>query len=179
MRKQIINGGGDGFVEAIFMHNRDKFDVKPNKSSCIAVSSEDNKIIEGKQDNENELFKGEASGQILFSTEVNSKMLSDNVVKNKLLQVFSTVRNRMFAKRLINKIIGKHNSYDWEIEKRLGTYTGKDGKTYNENLIVINCGGITKDPLFKVAEELMDVFNQASALVKYNDQICILRESHN
>lgn len=73
---------------------------------------------------------------------------------------------------MLDKIRRKNNVYAWTIGRYLvGTYTGNNGKTFNENSISIDVIGINKDTLFKIAEQLKDTFKQESVLVKLNDQV--------
>lgn len=143
--------------------------VKPNKSSCLFVLRDD-KIIEGKQDYEEWSFQGEDRCQIVLPTDVNTKMLSDKSVKDKLLQIFSIGKEKS-----IDKIRSKPDMYAWTIGKYFtGFYTAKglcvkdDGKIYNEDSIVIDCIGIHSGSVNKVARELLELFKQESVLVKYS-----------
>lgn len=175
MEAKIILGGGDSGLNTIWnTQNEGKFDVKPNKASCLFVLRDD-MIFKGNQCCEEWLFQGKDSYQIVLPTDVKIKMLSDEAVKDKLMQVFSIGKKRSFVQRLINKIIKKQEMYAWTIGNYFsGFYTAKgpyvknDGKIYNKKSLVIDCVGLPYNLLFKIAGELKDMFKQESVLVKYS-----------
>lgn len=129
-------------------------------------------LMEAMSNMEKSLLGGNNGGLIVFSTDVNKKVLSGSKITNRLLQVYATYKNRMFVKRILNKLFRKHEIYDRIIRRKLTrTYTGKDNKTYNESAIGITCIDISKNLLFEVAEDLKDVFKQESVLVKCNNLV--------
>ncbi len=177
MTKRVILGGGNSWEAVKNTQNKGKFDVKPNKPSCLFVLDENNKISEEKNlIDKNWATDDVSGGQIVFSVAVNSKMFADEAGKNKLLQAFSTVTNKSFIKKVLDKIRRKQDVYAWTIGKYfVGRYTGKrNNKIYNERSLVIDCMGLTYKELFKLAEELMNLFNQESVLVKYYKQISVV-----
>lgn len=182
IRRKLIAGGGDSLVEAM-MNTQNKLEIVPTREKCLFVIADRNILpfakesdSEGK-DWERFLFRGEPGGTIVFSTDVNSKVLSDNSIKNRILQVYETYKNRFFAKRILDRIRRRHSVYAWTIGQYLiGTYTGDvDGKTYNENSLSIDVIGIDKDMLFKIAKDLLGIFNQESVLVKWNGKVYFVK----
>lgn len=168
-RKKIIAGGGDSFLEAIRNMQND-IEIRPSREKCLFVIADKdfksyfNEDETTGKDYERYLFRGESGGTIVFSTDVNSQALSDNFIKN-----------RIFARCILDKIRRKHEIQAWTIGRYLtGTYTGKNDKTYNEKSICVDCIGISKDTLFRVTEELKSVFKQESVLVKHNHQIYLV-----
>lgn len=153
-------------------------EIEPSKSSCLFVLFDENRLDEDEKDYDKWLFTGEEGGQIVFSTDVNSKKLADNAIKNKLLQLFSTVKNRLTVDKTLDKVRQDNKINYWTIGKYLiGTYTVKaknhnqKDKVFNENSLSIDCIGITQELLFKVAEEVRDIFKQESVLVRYKNKI--------
>ena len=95
--------------------------------------------------------------------------LSDNKFKNWILQKFNTVKNRFSAKSMLDTIRKKNNVYAWTVGKYLsGVYTGNNGKTFDENSISISMIGVSRDQLFKIADEICREFKQESVLVQDN-----------
>lgn len=179
IKSKLILGGGDSLFEAMKnMVNEGKFKIEPSREKCMYViaNKSDTSFIDegedGKDKWERFLFNSESGGTIVFSTDVNSLELSKNSFKNKIMQIYETFKNRRFALKMLDKIRRKNNVYAWTIGRYLvGTYTGNNGKTFNENSISIDVIGINKDTLFKIAEQLKDTFKQESVLVKLNDQV--------
>jgi len=182
-RFKLIVGGGDSLIEAMKnMANEGKIKVVPSREKCLYVIADksDTPILDESESEERNwekyLFRpddnGGGRGTIIFSTDVNSKVLSNNRIKNMILKIYSTWKNRFSVKGVIDQIRRKRNIGAWTIGQYLiGAYTGRDGKTYNENSLCIDCVGIKKDDLFEIAEEIKDAFKQESVLVKWNDQV--------
>jgi hypothetical protein len=179
VKSKVILGGGDSLFEAMKnMENRGKFEIEPSREKCMYVIADksDTPFIDegedGKDKWEKYLFNSERGGTIVFSTDVNSLELSKSAFKNRLMQIYETFKNRRFALKMLDKVRRRNDVYAWTIGRYLvGTYTGNDGKTYNENSISIDVVGIGKDTLFKIAEQLKDEFKQESVLVKWDNQV--------
>lgn len=178
--KKIIAGGGDSFLEAVRNMQND-IEIRPSREKCLFVIADKdfksyfNEDETTGKDYERYLFRGESGGTIVFSTDVNGQALSDNFIKKRIPQIYETAKNRIFARRILDKIRRKHEIQAWTIGRYLtGTYTGKNDKTYNEKSICVDCIGISKDTLFRVVKELKSVFKQESVLIKHNHQIYLV-----
>ena len=179
VKSKVILGGGDSLFEAMKnMANEGRFKVGPSREKCMYVIADksDTPFIDegedGKDKWEKFLFNSEGGGTIVFSTDVNAVELTKNSFKNRLMQIYETFKNRTFALKILDKFRRRNNVYAWTIGRYLvGTYTGQNGKTFNENSISIDVVGIGKDRLFKIAEELKDTFKQESVLVRWNGMV--------
>lgn len=173
MKTKLIVGGGDSLVEAIKNTKNKDIDVVPSRERCLYVISNADHISGIAQEAEEKdefakwLFTGDKGGTIILSTDSNSLKLSDSKFKNWLLQKFTTVKNRMLAKRVLDKIRRRNNVYAWTVGQYLiGTYTGSNGKTFDERSLSIDCIGVSRKMLFTLAQELCAAFKQESVLVK-------------
>lgn len=127
MKVKLISGGGNSFCEAIANIENKNLRVVPNREKCLYVIYPTEFIKEDeKSEYEKYLFAGDSGGTIIFSTDVNSVELSENQFKNFILKKFKTLRNRIFTRKILNKIRIKNNIYCWTIGRYLlGVYTGK------------------------------------------------------
>ena len=173
MKKKLIKGGGSSFCEATKNMENAGLEVVPSRDKCMYVLSNASHINDGtlSEDDSDEfskwLFNAPSGGTITFSTDVNSKTLADNGVKNWLLQKFTTVKNRVLYGKILDRIRKKNGVYAWTVGRYLrGVYTGENGKTFNENSITIDVLGVDRKTLFALAEEIKNVFAQESVLVE-------------
>lgn len=168
LRLKTLTKGGDSLIEAIEnMENRD-LKVTPSKDDCLFVIT-DNTIIEAKEAEgiEKYLFKGKNGGTIVFSTEVNTKILSSNKFKNWVSQKYVTVKNKLTSLKKLDQLRKKHEIYAWTIGRYLrGVYTGSNGLTYDENSMSLNIVGADLKLLGEVAKDLCIIFNQDSVMLK-------------
>lgn len=173
-----ISGGGSSYVDAVrkgVLH----IEVKPSKDKCIYVISnmpsiasvslkiESEDTIDAIDEFEKYLFSGSTGGEIVFSTDVNAKQFSENPVKNWLLKKFRTLKNRFTLSVFLDRLRRKENIKAWTVGRYfIGTYTGDDGKTYNENSIVVDIIDVDRKTLFRLAQEIREYLHQESVLVK-------------
>lgn len=171
---KCISGGGSSYADAV-KNSANKISVVPCKEKCKYVISnvpsfrkmnEEENL--GDQDEfEKWVFAGESGGTIIFSTDVNSVTFSDSKVKNWLQKKFLTLKNRFSIKNFLKSLRMKENIAAWTIGQYfIGSYTGKDGKTYNENSFSLNVIGINRKELFKLAQEIREFLNQESVMVQ-------------
>ena len=149
---KLIQGGGNSFCQALKnSQNENKFTI--SRDSVFSESVEK--------------FDGHRGGCIVFSTDVNSRKLDDNSLKNWAKQKLTTVKNRLFSSKMLDKIRKEFNVYAWTVGHSLhGVYTGEDGRTFDENSISLDIVGVTRDQLFKIAERVCGDFKQESVLIK-------------
>lgn len=174
MGRKLIKNGGDSFTEAVKNVENATLDVVPSKARCEYVISNVDHMAgpvgeaeSEKDEYEKFLFKGDSGGAVVFSTDVNSLKLADGALRNWLIQKFRTVRNRITARKVLDGIRRKNNIYAWTIGRYfVGVYTGADGKTFSENSYVVDCIGVDRKTLFRLAEEIRAAFGQESVLVK-------------
>lgn len=191
IKKKIVTGGGNSFCEAI-QNISNKINTNVNlENTLYVISNVDSasKIYDKDIHQESDASSAESpvesfdrfekylfteysenpGGIIIFSTDINSKSLSDNRFKNWILQKFSTIKNRISFKSTLDAIRKKNNVYAWTVGRYLvGVYTGNNGKTFNENSISISMIGVTRDQLFKIADDVCKEFDQESVLVQDN-----------
>lgn len=187
IKRKLIKNGGNSFCEAIKNISND---IRTNVSldnTLYVISNADtiskfyeNVVKQESDENSSEKFDKfekflfaeygkNPCGIIIFSTDINSMTLSDNKFKNWILQKFNTVKNRFSVKSMLDTIRKKNNVYAWTIGKYLsGVYTGNNGKTFDENSISISMIGVSRDQLFKIADEICREFKQESVLVQDN-----------
>ena len=152
---KLIQGGGNSFCQALNnSQNENKFTI--SRDSVFSESVEK--------------FDGPRGGCIVFSTDVNSRKLDDNSLKNWAKQKLTTVKNRLFSSKMLDKIRKEFNVYAWTVGHSLhGVYTGDNGRTFDENSISLDIVGVTRDQLFKIAERVCGDFKQESVLIKDYD----------
>lgn len=171
---KLISGGGSSYASAL-ANSQNKIGVDVCKEKCLYVISNiaeirdlresiDDRIV--KDEYAKYMFNGDKGGTIIFSTDVNSSVFSGNDVKNWLVKKFRTFLNRLTVKSFLDKLRLKENIKAWTIGQYfIGTYTGIDGKTYNEKSYALNIVDIDRATLFKLAQEIREHFNQESVLV--------------
>ena len=161
-------------------------ECRKNKNSFIVnnnqfLISKEGVITEGVHSEQYGLYDYKG-GIIIFSTDVNSLELSESKILNWLYKNIKTLKNRLFAKSKLNKIITKFNSFsnkkieDRDIDDYIGAfsignffsgrYVGDNDKTFNEKSLSIEINGISTDALIYLAEEIATDFNQETVLVK-------------
>lgn len=185
MEKKLVVGGGSSLCEAIENMKNKSVKVLPSEKRCLFVVVDDS-MSESENDETSSkdilgkyLFSGDSGGTIVFSTDVNSKKLSENPIKNRLIQLYKTYRNRFSAKKMLDKLRRKEDIYAWTIGRYLsGVYTGDNGKTFDENSISIDIIGVSREQLLKLCQELCKIFDQESVLLKDHktNQIYFVRE---
>lgn len=175
MNWKLIAGGGRNMKEAI-ENMGNKIEISPSKDECLFVIASTNRLSEDEADvydkwkarNEDGSYP-EKGGVIVFSTDVNAKDISSSKFKNYILQKFKTAKNRLTASKILDKIRRKHDIYYWTVGKYLkGIYTGKNGKTFNENSISLDMFGVDRKTLFETAEDICRTFEQEAVMVKDN-----------
>ena len=120
-------------------------------------------------------------GIIIFSTEVNSLDVSEVKVFNFIAKKLKSIRNRIFSKSKLNKVIKNFNDAekmlsDEPIEDYIGAfsignffsgrYIGDNEKVFNERSLSIEINGISTKGLMFLAEEIAKEFDQETVLVK-------------
>lgn len=114
-----------------------------------------------------EIDDKEKGGIIVFSTDVNAIKQSDNKIIDWLKKKTKTIDNRLNYKKKIDKVANENELIGWTVGKFLnGRYTAHNGKTYGENSLSVEIVGVSTDKLIDVAEELCNLFEQESVLVK-------------
>lgn len=109
----------------------------------------------------------EKGGIIVFSTDVNAVVMSDNRFVNFIKQKLTTIANRLNATKKIDQIAKSNELIGWMVGHHLdGRYTAKNGKQYGENSLSVEIIGVNFITLTKIAEELCRSFKQESVLVK-------------
>lgn len=171
---KLISGGGSSFAGAL-ANTQHKISVNVCKEKCLYVISNITDIRNLKESVDDELlkdeyaqymFRGDKGGTIVFSTDVNSTTFSDNAVKNWLVKKFKTLKNRLTIKSFLNALRLRENIDAWTIGQYfIGTYTGENGKTYNERSYALNIINIDRNLLFKLAKEICIYLNQESVLL--------------
>lgn len=172
---KLIAGGGSNMKEAI-ENMGNKIEISPSKDDCLFVIASTNKLSEDEADVYDKWKARNEDGSypkrgcvIVFSTDVNAKDILGSKFKNYILQKFKTVKNRLTASRILDKIRWKHDIYYWTVGKYLkGVYTGKNSKTFNENSISLDMFGVDRKTLFATAEDICQTFEQEAVMVKDN-----------
>lgn len=174
---KLISGGGSSYADAV-ANSQHKLSIDLCKEKCryiisnfpeMASLNEDMSIVKDqllKDEFAKYMFNGDKGGTIVFSTDVNSRIFSDNAIKNWLIQKFRTWKNRFTIKSFLNSLRLKENIKAWTIGQYLiGTYTGANGKTFNEKSYALNIIDIDRKTLFKLAREICTYLSQESVLV--------------
>lgn len=113
-------------------------------------------------------------GIIIFSTDVNAENLSNNVILNKIKQLFQTFYQRINKNKLLGNVINSFNKENpdkeigaFSIGKFFyGKYVSKNGQIFNENSTSIEINGVDSKTLLGVAELICKEFRQETVLVK-------------
>ena len=168
----LVKGGGNSFCEAL-RNTGSKFDVGIDEVLFTVgddVVSEDEKDDELRKSLDGSRAKAEKDGYggaIVFSTDVNSVELSKWGFKNWLVQKWKTLTNRLQSMKRLDKLRKKNDIYAWTVGKGFhGVYTGKNGKTFDENSIVLDIIGQKFSKVVKVAKEICEEFDQECVMVK-------------
>ena len=168
----LVKGGGNSFCEAL-RNTGSKFDVGIDEVLFTVgddVVSEDEKDDELRKSLDGKRAKSEEDGYggaIVFSTDVNSIELSKWGFKNWLVQKWKTLTNRLQSMKRLDKLRKKNDIYAWTVGKGFhGVYTGKNGKTFDENSIVLDIIGQKFTKVVKVAKEICQEFDQECVMVK-------------
>ena len=169
---RLVKGGGNTFCEAL-RNTNNNFDIELDKvlftvgADEVTEDEEDDALrasIDGNRSKAEEVGYG---GAIVFSTDVNSVELSKWGFKNWLIQKWKTYTNRFSSMKKLDKLRRKNDIYAWTVGKGFhGVYTGKNGKTFDENSLVIDIIGQKFSKVVKVAKELCEEFDQECVLVK-------------
>lgn len=177
MIKQI-SGGGSSYADALrkqALH----ISVSPSFEKCMFVISNipsiralNTQVKEDDKDNDvadefrKYLFKGDRGGTIVFSLDINSTRLSTNPVKNWLIQKFQTLKNKFTISSFLKSLRRQEDIKAWTIGQYFkGSYTGEDGKQYDENSMTLNIIDIDRKTHFRIAQEICQYLNQESVLV--------------
>lgn len=173
---KLISGGGSSYADAV-KNMSNKIDVFVCKEKCKFIlsnvpsfkgmSEDDSSDLSVEQDEFKKwVFFGESGGTIVFSTDVNSATFSNNKVKDWIYKKFLTLKNRFSIKNFLTRLRLKENIAAWTIGQYfIGSYTGSDGKTYDERSYTLNVIGIDRKELFKLAQEIREFLKQESVLV--------------
>lgn len=171
---KIISGGGSSYANAL-SNMKNKLDVDVCKDKCKYVISNildvqalgesvDKSLL--KDEYAKYMFNGDNGGTIMFSTDLNATVFSDNAVKNWIVQKFRTFKNRFTVKSFLNRLRLKEGIKAWTIGQYLiGVYTDNAGNTFNEKSYALNIIGIDRKTLFKIAKEICAYLGQESVLV--------------
>ena len=168
----LVKGGGNSFCEA--MRNMgNKFDIDIDQvlftvgESGVNEDSEDDELRKSLDGSRAKAEQDGYGGAIVFSTDVNSVELSKWGFKNWLVQKWKTLTNRFKSMKVLDKLRKKNDIYAWTVGKGFhGVYTGKNGKTFDENSIVLDIIGQKFSKVVKVAKEICEEFDQECVMVK-------------
>jgi len=143
-----------------------------------AIKRIDENIIEILSEAVDYIFPDEEKGGIIvFSTDVNSKKLSQTNWVNKIKQFFLTWKQQYKGINKVDAILQKHKLSAWTIGKFFkGKYTDKLGNIYTENSLSVEIIGVNTVNLIHIAEEICGDFNQECVLVKtyYDNRILLV-----
>lgn len=121
-------------------------------------------------------------GVIVFSTDVNAMDVNSGAIRNWLTKKFTTLRNRLFGKSMVNKVINKFNAtQDKKAGEQTvndfigafsvgnffrGRYVGDNGKVFDEKSLAVEVNGVSSEALIYLAELIATEFQQETVLVK-------------
>ena len=124
-------------------------------------------------------YKG---GVIIFSTDINSLDISNNLLFNWFSKTLKSFYNRLFSKKILKNVISGFNSKDEKINGGgtiddyigafsignffTGHFTGDNGKVFDEHSLSIEVNGISSEGLIYLGEEIATKFHQETILVK-------------
>ena len=153
----LVKGGGNSFCAAL-RNTNNNFDIGIDK---VLFTVGEDVVNEDEQD---EVGYG---GAIVFSTDVNSVELSKWGFKNWLIQKWKTFTSRFKSMNILDKLRRKNDIYAWTVGKGFhDVYTGKNGKTFDENSLVLDIIGQKFTKVVKVAKEICEEFDQECVMVK-------------
>ena len=167
---RLIQGGGDSFCEAL-RNTNNKFTIDiDDVLFTIGDIREDGEDDELRDSLDSKRSKGEVigfGGAIVFSTDVNSIELSRCGFKNWLVQKYKTLTNRFKSRKTLDILRRKNDISAWSVGRGFrGIYTGKNGRIFDENSIVINIVGQKFRKVVKVAKEICEESNQECVMVR-------------
>ena len=167
----LVKGGGNSFCEAL-RNTNNTFDVGIDEvlftvgEDAVNEDEKDDELrksLDGCRSKAEEVGYG---GAIVFSTDVNSVELSKLGFKNWLIQKWKTFTNRFKSMKSLDKLRRKNDIYAWTVGKGFhGVYTGKNGKTFDENSLVLDIIGQKFSKVVKVAKEICEEFDQECVMV--------------
>lgn len=168
----LVKGGGNSFCEAL-RNTNNNFDIGIDKvlftvgEDVVNEDEQDDELRKSIDDRRSKAEEVGYGGAIVFSTDVNSVELSKWGFKNWLIQKWKTFTNRFKSMNILDKLRRKNDIYAWTVGKGFhGVYTGKNGKTFDENSIVLDIIGQKFTKVVKVAKEICEEFDQECVMVK-------------
>lgn len=114
----------------------------------------------------------EPGGVIVFSTDLNSTLSSSKTVIDKVKFFFEskwkTFLNRLNVSSRLKKILlDKYELPGYTVGRNfVGSYTGKNGLTFNEKSFTIDVAGVSSDALKLIATEICREFKQETVMVR-------------
>ena len=171
-KMRLIQGGGNSFCEAVRNQSKSKFDIGIDDvmfqiGPDVQEDTEDDSLRDSLSNNRLKSEEDGYGGAIVFSTDVNSVELSKWGFKNWLVKKYKTLTNRFKSGKTLDTIRRKHGIYAWTVGKGFhGVYTGNNGKTFDENSIVIDILGQKFKKVVEVAKEICREFDQECVMVK-------------
>ena len=168
----LVKGGGNSFCEAL-RNTNNNFDIGIDKvlftvgEDVVNEDEQDDELRKSIDDRRSKAEEVGYGGAIVFSTDVNSVELSKWGFKNWLIQKWKTFTNRFKSMNILDKLRRKSDIYAWTVGKGFhGVYTGKNGKTFDENSLVLDIIGQKFTKVVKVAKEICEEFDQECVMVK-------------
>lgn len=168
----LVKGGGNSFCEAL-RNTNNNFDIGIDKvlftvgEDVVNEDEQDDELRKSIDDHRSKAEEVGYGGAIVFSTDVNSVELSKWGFKNWLIQKWKTFTNRFKSMNILDKLRRKNDIYAWTVGKGFhGVYTGKNGKTFDENSLVLDIIGQKFIKVVKVAKEICEEFDQECVMVK-------------
>ena len=168
----LVKGGGNSFCEAL-RNTNNNFDIGIDKvlftvgEDVVNEDEQDDELRKSIDDRRSKAEEVGYGGAIVFSTDVNSVELSKWGFKNWLIQKWKTFTNRFKSMNILDKLRRKNDIYAWTVGKGFhGVYTGKNGKTFDENSLVLDIIGQKFTKVVKVAKEICEEFDQECVMVK-------------
>jgi hypothetical protein len=115
-------------------------------------------------------------GTIIFSTDLNSTLGNAETVSDKVKFFFDskwkTFLNRLNVNKRLKKILlSKYELPCYTVGKNFrGSYTSKNGITFNEKSFTVDIAGVDSDALKLIATEICREFKQETVMVRdFND----------
>lgn len=111
-------------------------------------------------------------GIIVFFSDVNAEDLSQNKITNWIKQKLLSIKQRIFHKSIIKKILENNKDiFGYSIGNYFNGryYDEKNKKFYDDHSLTVEIVGISQELLYEIAEEICKAFNQQSVLVKDYD----------
>ena len=168
----LVKGGGKSFCAAP-RNTNNNFDIGIDKvlftvgEDVVNEDEQDDELRKSIDDRRSKAEEVGYGGAIVFSTDVNSVELSKWGFKNWLIQKWKTFTNRFKSMNILDKLRRKNDIYAWTVGKGFhGVYTGKNGKTFDENSLVLDIIGQKFTKVVKVAKEICEEFDQECVMVK-------------